>query len=138
MSQRTFIVVKDQFDGFHCWKSAPNFLSNMHHHRFFLTVKIQTLSDGNMNRQFEFFAVREVIRKCIKDILPVTSEEGPLGSNDLFTNIKGYDLSGRSVEQFSNELNQKLIELLELENDHPMIIQVMEDDYAGSESYYNC
>lgn len=138
MNQRTFIVVNDQFDGFHCWSCAPNFLSNKHHHRFILTVKIQTNNDGNMDRQLEFFAVREIIRLSIAETLPITEEEGPIGHNNLFTTIKGYDLSGMSVEQFSNSLYAELVEHLQLDDSVGVIIQVMEDGYAGSESYYNC
>lgn len=133
---RCFIVVKDKFDGMHYWKGAKNFLGVMHHHQFFVTLKIEAPSDGNMSRQFEFFYVRQVLRDILADMLPKFVADHSDKSNPPIP-MTVYSLDGWSVERLSNVLYDELVVRLELEKTHKMVISIFEDNYAGSETFYN-
>ncbi len=55
----SFIYVRTQFEGYHCWENAPEgptaFLRNVHRHLFHVKL---TLPVSHNDRQLEFFAVK--------------------------------------------------------------------------------
>jgi len=64
-----YIKVKNEFEGFHRWKDAPdevNFLRNLHRHLFKVTTKISV--DHN-ERALEFFIVQRHIDEIIEELI---------------------------------------------------------------------
>lgn len=58
---KTYIVVKLQFEGIHCWPRAEgkiNFLGNQHRHVFHVTVKKQV---SNLDREIEIITLKRKI-----------------------------------------------------------------------------
>lgn len=62
-----FIFVKNQFEGFHRYKDAPDevsFLRNLHRHIFYVKVTIQVFHN---ERELEFFIIKRNIEKFIDE-----------------------------------------------------------------------
>ena len=67
---KTFIVVKTRFEGWHCWVDAPievDFLKCVHRHIFYIEAKIPVSHD---DRQLEFFMVKDFIDGFIFEKYP--------------------------------------------------------------------
>lgn len=128
--RKSFVIIKTVFDALHRWPDAPNFLKYPHHHRFFVTVQIETIP-GDMNRTLEFFEVRKVIDDCIKQLLSEYTK-----SEDFMPFMPTID--NCSTEKFSDDLYEKLTKVLFPDGNVPTIqIEVMEDNYAGSRTIYS-
>ena len=59
------IIVKQMFDGTHCWPEAPehvSFLRNMHRHVFHVAAEIEVYHN---DRELEFFTVQRWLRNLI-------------------------------------------------------------------------
>ena len=59
---KTFIIVKNQKDGLHQWKDAPDqvaHLRSLHRHTFFFKTKIAVTHD---DRELEFFMVKDALQ----------------------------------------------------------------------------
>ena len=75
--RRRYLVVRDQYEGFHKYEDAPAevaFLKYRHRHMFKWTDKIEVFHD---NRELEFFMVKDVIKK---EIMPFVVMLDNLGS----------------------------------------------------------
>lgn len=58
---RTFIYVKTQFAGLHCWKDAPDdiaFLRSLHRHTFHVKVTVEVTHN---DRQVEYFQLKRIL-----------------------------------------------------------------------------
>ncbi len=60
------IVVKAQFDGFHCWPECPyeevSYLRNVHRHIFYVEVRLAVVHE---ERQLEFFMVQQYLKSIL-------------------------------------------------------------------------
>lgn len=69
MSEKTYIKVRTEFEGFHCYPDAGlidpriRFLEHMHRHMFKVEVKI---SVNHSDRELEFFLVKWALNEFIK------------------------------------------------------------------------
>ena len=66
---KTYIKVKNSFEGFHTYKDAPDcvsFLRNPHRHIFYVTTKISVTHD---DRELEFFIVKNRIEDLLCDVV---------------------------------------------------------------------
>ena len=73
---KTFVKIKTQFEGIHCWINAPEevyYLRTPHRHDFYVTCEIEVYHN---DRELEFFTIlhklETFISKNIKD-LPLTT-----------------------------------------------------------------
>lgn len=86
---KTYIIVKNSFEGIHTYKDAPecvSFLRTPHRHIFYVTTKISVTHD---DRELEFFIVKHKIIELLLDVV-----------NELGINM--------SCEQIAKLLIQKL------------------------------
>jgi 6-pyruvoyl-tetrahydropterin synthase len=63
MNNITFITVKHQFEGVHCYPDAPNevaYLRNNHRHMFHVEVEIEVTE---LDRELEFIMVKNDLQK---------------------------------------------------------------------------
>ena len=63
---KMYVKVKTNFEGFHCWKNAPEkvaFLRNIHRHIFYVTLKLETFHD---DREVEFFMLKNDLNDFIE------------------------------------------------------------------------
>ena len=66
---KTYIKVKNQFEGIHCYKNAPesaSFLRSPHRHIFYVTTKISVTHD---DRELEFFIVKHRIIELLSEVV---------------------------------------------------------------------
>jgi len=69
MYKKTYIKVRTEFEGFHCYPNASEidkriqFLENNHRHLFKVEVKI---SVNHLDRELEFFLVKWALQEFIK------------------------------------------------------------------------
>ena len=62
---KTFIIVRFQYEGFHFWKDAPNevdFLRKPHRHLFHAEVQLPVIHN---DRQLEFFIVKRFLQNFV-------------------------------------------------------------------------
>jgi hypothetical protein len=67
---KTFIVVRTNFTGFHAWADAPidvDFLKLKHRHIFYVEAKIPV---SHEDRQLEFFTVKKFIDALLAEVFP--------------------------------------------------------------------
>lgn len=64
--QRTFIEIRTQFEGIHCWDNCPieqvAFLKNPHRHMFGVRVRVEVYHN---DRDLEFICVKRSIDQCL-------------------------------------------------------------------------
>ena len=75
--KKSYIIVRTQFVGFHCWKEAPmevGFLKFSHRHIFHVEAKIPVTHD---DRQLEFFLVKDFLDTEIKVLFPIQQAAMP-------------------------------------------------------------
>ena len=109
MVMEKYIIVKTQFEGFHCWPNAPTevmFLRNSHRHIFYVVAKIPITSD----RQLEFFIVKKTIDDYIKSI---------------------YIGPDASCESIAENIAKYIQEAYQIRTD--ITVQVFEDNENGAE-----
>lgn len=73
------IVVKNQFEGYHLWKNAPEevaFLRNSHRHIFHVETQIRVQED---DRELEFFMVQHRINEILAKEMPTTPDKAEWG-----------------------------------------------------------
>lgn len=135
-NRRSFIIVKTQYEAIHYWNEATGFLKHPHHHRFYVTLEIETIP-GDNDRTFEFFEVRGLLDASIQEML---KRQGIDRQDAEFIPT----LKGISTEKMSDFIHEYLIERLakrypfikDIEYCPPMSIKVMEDNYGGSKTMY--
>lgn len=65
---KTFIIVKTQFEGMHCYPNAPEevaFLKNPHRHMFHVEAEIEVFHE---DRELEFILVKRDLNKWLASI----------------------------------------------------------------------
>lgn len=63
---RTYIFVTTQFEGFHCWKDAPDYVSFLRsRHRHIFHVRIEKEVHG-LDRQIEFITFKQQVETLIR------------------------------------------------------------------------
>ncbi len=110
MGVKQWIEVETQFEALHCWPECPYddvaFLKNKHRHMVYVTVRISTDTD----REIEFFMFKRSVDATI---------------DNLFGSERLKDIGTRSMEIVANEL---LYILSSWYNKHGIIISVSEDN----------
>ena len=107
-----FIIVRTQFEGFHCWSDAPEevkFLRDTHRHLFNVELRISV--DHN-DRELEFFMVKKRLDNIIKWYIELNG-----------TNLGSCEMMGESF----------IKELTELYGNRYYQIKIFEDNENGGE-----
>lgn len=110
MSNKFYIVVRFQFEGFHFWRNAPNevdFLRRPHRHIFHCEVKLPV---AHGDRDLEFLSVKQHCQRFISKTF-------------------SFDLGGRSCEQLCEELLEEITLKYGLRKD--ITISIFEDAENG-------
>lgn len=104
---RSFIFVRFQVPGFHCWKDATGdraYLATRHRHLFHVEIKLQVYHD---DREVELHDLSDFCRKA----------------------FPGGEMGGLSCEMMAQGLLQRLIEQY---GDRSMQISISEDGECGA------
>ncbi len=104
---RKIIIVRNRFEGLHCWPDAPedvSFLRYPHRHLFYAKVGVRVQTD---NREVEFFTLQREIQAVL--------------------NTFPYDLGSRSCEQVALSIFESLWDGYNI-----VFIEVLEDDENGA------
>lgn len=105
------IVVRDQFEGQHCWPQAPKevaFLRNPHRHIFHVTFEIEVNHD---DRELEFF----IFKNHLKSWFP-----------------RHFDLGSMSCEMLAISFIEQATKLY---GDRKMICEISEDHENSAKVY---
>jgi 6-pyruvoyl-tetrahydropterin synthase len=116
---RQFVVVKTEFQATHNWPTCNieevEFLKNEHRHRIFVTVKVETTGD----REVEFFVLKGVVDQLIDDAYGFDKLKR-MGSSSMET------ISHRLLSEL-RQLGYNAVEVSAFEDDEVGSV-VMEDD----------
>ena len=69
MPKSTHVIVRGQFEGFHCYPEAPEqvaYLRNLHRHVFHYEVEMEVFHD---DREVEFIILKHQVDEFIKEAL---------------------------------------------------------------------
>ncbi len=111
MANKTYIVVRWQFEGFHHWKEAPNevdFLRKPHRHVFHCEAQIPV---AHNDRALEYFIVKRFLQKMVSELYE-------------------FDLGGRSCEMMCEDVLQAIQGKFGLNKD--VSVSIFEDAENGS------
>jgi len=121
MITSSHIQVRTSFHGLHFWADAPSevaFLRNLHRHLF--KVEAQTVVD-HTDRELEFFIVKAIIDKHLKDTFKMYHNRQP----DLLC------LLGNSCESVAKGISLMLLKV----TNHSFVVTVREDDESAGIYY---
>lgn len=90
---RTFVEIKTNFEAIHNWPECPyedvSYLRYPHRHKIYITVKIETTAD----RQIEFFMLKNEVDQII---------------DNLYTEKRLKQLGRKSMEEISSDIIKQL------------------------------
>ena len=109
----TFIDVRFQFEGLHCWPEAPDevfFLRNLHRHIFHVRARMNV---SHLDREMEFILVKRQLEKYVKE--------------NFFEG--GISLGRKSCEEMAGMLMHHIAEKY---NRSMVLVEVSEDGENGA------
>ena len=107
MRNITFVTVKSQFEGIHCYPEAPDevsFLREFHRHMFHVELEIEVFSN---DRELEFIMVKRRLEEFTSVLLTLGRMSCEMIAEDIQDHFKKLYPISKSVNPFGTVLDRE-------------------------------